>query len=122
MRESQKLTCINCPMGCELEVSFTDSGEIIVSGYKCLKGLDYAKKEVMNPTRTITSSVPVVDGEMAMVSIRTDRDVPKKLIRDCMMLLKDMKVNAPISAGDIIIENICGTGVNFIATRSVRKK
>ncbi len=122
MNETRKLTCINCPLGCELTVVLSDDGEIQVTGYKCPRGLDYAKKEILSPTRTITSSVPVSGGEIPMVSVRTDRDVPKRLVFDCVMLLKDIVLKAPVRAGDIILENICDTGANFIATRSVNKK
>lgn len=115
------LICIGCPIGCQLQVKL-DSNEVIeVTGNTCKKGDDYAKKECTNPTRIVTSSVCVKDGEIGMVAVKTERDIPKDKIFDCIKALKGVVVNAPINIGDVIVENILDTGVNIIATRKVAK-
>ena len=55
--EERKLICIGCPMGCPLTVEI-DGGEVVsVTGNTCKRGDVYARKEVTNPTRIVTSTV-----------------------------------------------------------------
>ncbi|KAJ49351.1 CxxC motif-containing protein [Clostridium tetanomorphum] len=120
--EVRNLTCIGCPMGCALKVELKDSKVEKVTGNSCKIGIDYAKKECTNPTRIVTSSVLVEDGEIDMLPVKTQRDIPKNKISSCMKCLKGVVVKAPINIGDVILENVSDTGVNIIATRSIKKK
>ncbi len=120
--DKRKVTCINCPLGCSLEVEILDDDSIIVTGFQCSRGEDYAKKEILNPTRTITSTVPVLNGDVFLVSVKTSSDIPKKAIKDCMLALKGIVVQAPIYIGDVIIKNICNTQADIVATKEVKKK
>lgn len=122
MIEKRELICIGCPMGCALEVVIENKKVIEVKGNSCIKGVTYAEKECTNPTRIVTSSVEVGEGELAVVSVKTERDIPKEKIIDCMESLKGIKIEAPINIGDIIIENVADTGVNIVATKGVRCK
>lgn len=108
-------------MGCSLTVTI-DGGNISVKGNTCKIGDRYARKEVTNPTRVVTSSVKVIDGEGERVSVKTEADIPKDKIFDCMKEITAASVQAPVSIGDVIIENCAGTGVNVIATKNVGKK
>lgn len=116
--EVRELTCIGCPLGCPLTVRM-DGSEISVSGNTCKRGEDYAKKEVVNPTRIVTSSVHVAGGEITMVSVKTKQDIPKDKIFECMSEIRRASVQAPVAIGDVIIENCAGTGVAVIATKNV---
>ncbi|MBU1144346.1 MAG: DUF1667 domain-containing protein [Firmicutes bacterium] len=109
-------------MGCSLEVEIIGEDVVKITGAMCRKGEDYAKKEVINPTRIITSIVPVINGVEDMVSIKTSKDIPKDKIKECMMQLKGIKMTAPIKVGDIVLKNVCGTNVDFIATKNVEVK
>ena len=122
-RESQyiELTCIGCPIGCSLNVEMVGSDVINVTGYSCKKGKEYAQKEVTNPTRILTSVVRVNGGDMPVVSIKTENDVPKYKIEECIKALKNVEVDAPIKIGDVLLQNVAETGVNILATRNVRK-
>ena len=51
------LTCINCPLGCQITVTTDAQGENHFDGYGCKRGLTYAQAELTHPTRTITSTV-----------------------------------------------------------------
>ena len=66
----------------------------------------------------VTAVVPV-EGSAAPLSIKTRSPIPKKEIKNCMKELADAKLTAPIKAGDVVVANICGTGVDVIATKSV---
>lgn len=106
-------------MGCALSVNMNGSEVLDVVGNKCKRGEIYAKKELTNPTRMVTSTVRVVGGSLSVVSVKTSSDIPKTLIKDCMKLINNVKVNAPIKIGDIIVENICDKGVNLVATSNL---
>ena len=120
--EKRNLTCIGCPMGCQVTVTMEGSQIIEVTGNTCKRGDDYARKEVTDPTRIVTTSVRVNGGELNMVSCKTQSDIPKGKIFDITKALTDVEVNAPVSIGDVIVHNICDTGVDVVATKNVNKK
>lgn len=116
----QKLTCIGCPLGCSISVSLSDNEEVSeITGNTCKKGEEYARKEVTNPSRVVTSIVKINNGDVNMVSVKTAEDIPKGKIFDCMEALKKVTVTAPVQIGEVIIKNVCGTGVDVIATKKV---
>lgn len=118
-----ELTCIGCPMGCPVVVETDESGNITsVTGNTCKRGDDYARKEVTNPTRIVTSTVKVEGGSLDMVSVKTQSDIPKGKIFDCVAGLKGVCVKAPVHIGDVIVADIAGTGVDVIATKEVTCK
>lgn len=118
--EIRELTCIGCPMGCQVRVTM-EGGEIRrVEGNTCRRGDVYARKEVTNPTRIVTSTVRVTGGQLPVVSVKTASDIPKSKIRECVLALKSIQVTAPVSIGDVVAENVAGTGVAIVATRNVK--
>lgn len=120
--EKKNLTCICCPMGCQITVTL-DNGEVTdVTGNTCKRGDVYARKEVTNPTRVVTSSVRVSGGRIAMVSCKTAGDIPKGKIFDCCKAIQSIEVQAPVKIGDIILKDVCGIGVDVIATKEVAAK
>lgn len=117
--EQRELTCIGCPLGCSITVTMEQDTVTAVAGNTCKRGDAYARKEVANPTRIVTSSVKVEGGTSAMVSVKTKEDIPKDKIFDCIAALKGISVKAPVKIGDVILENAAGTGVAVIATKNV---
>lgn len=116
--EKRELICISCPMGCPLTVELDDGGEILsVTGYTCKRGEIYARKEVINPTRIVTSTVEVEGGRVARISVKTKEDIPKGKIFQCMKALKGVTVKAPVHIGDVVLSNVADTGVDMVATR-----
>lgn len=118
--ETRELICIGCPLGCPLTVTI-DGGNISVRGNTCKRGEDYAVKEILHPSRIVTSSIRVVDGEIAMVSVKTAKDIPKGKIMDIMKEIRQTRVPAPVHIGDVLIENCAETGVDIVATKRVEK-
>lgn len=116
-----EMTCIVCPIGCDLKVTLDDTGKFLsVKGNRCPKGEIYARDEVTDPKRVLTSSVKVINGKMPLASVKTDKTIPKRLIKDAMIIIKSTKVTAPVKIGDVIVENILNTEANVVATRSVK--
>ena len=118
----KEMICIGCPMGCYLTVDYVGTKIDNVSGNRCKVGLEYAEKEVSNPQRTLTTTVKVKNGNLPLVSVRTNKTIPKSRILDAMNLLAKIEVEAPIKIGEPIIQNILDTGVNIIATKNISKK
>ena len=116
--EQTELICIGCPMGC-LMMAVKNNGELSVQGNTCPRGAEYAKKELTNPCRMVTSSVPVVNGETARVSVKTKGEIPKEKIMECMKKIHARLAEAPVEIGDIIFADIAGTGVDLVATKAV---
>lgn len=115
----RNLTCIGCPLGCPLQVTLSDGGVVSVTGHTCKRGEDYAKKEVTHPTRIVTSTVCVRGGEIPMVSVKTQNDIPKEKIMDIMKCINALNIDAPVHVGDVLLTDIAGTGVNLVATKEV---
>lgn len=115
------IVCIVCPMGCRLTVEKDESNELgyIVSGNKCKRGEDYGIKEMTNPTRVITSTVKIKNGLLPRIPVKTDGAVPKELIFDCMKVINEVELVAPVKVGDVVIENILDTGINIVTSRSM---
>ncbi len=120
--ETKRLICIGCPLGCPMTVTLNDAGEVqLVEGFTCRKGDVYARKEVLIPTRTVTSTVLVAGAKKRepTVSCKTKTDVPKNKIYDVIRDLKGVTVPAPVYIGDIVKANVGNTGVDMVATRQV---
>ena len=114
------LTCIGCPLGCSLTAEMEGNEVTKVTGNNCGVGAKYAKKELTNPTRIVTSTVKVLGGDLGAVSVKTAGDIPKGKIFDCVKALKTVEVTAPVSIGQVVLRDVCGTGVDVIATKNIR--
>lgn len=120
--EKKELTCIGCPLGCNVTVDMED-GEIRgIAGNTCPRGADYARKELTDPRRIVTSLVRVKGGELAVVPVKTVSDIPKGKIMDCIRELKAVLLEAPVAMGDVVARNVCGSGVDVVATANVLKR
>ena len=109
-------------MGCHLQVDDSDRNNIIVTGNTCPRGAKYAKDEVTCPKRVVTSVVNVDGGEINMVSVKTSDAIPKDKMFDALKLLDDVTISAPVEIGQVIVKDILGLGVDFVATKTVGKK
>lgn len=119
--EKRELTCIGCPLGCAITVTMDGSGIKDVTGFTCKRGHDYACKEVTNPTRIVTTTVRLTGSQTgaAVVSCKTAQDIPKGKIFAVVAALKNVTASAPVKIGDVLAENIAGTGVSIVATKDV---
>lgn len=116
----KELICINCPLGCRLSVDDGDLANIKVTGNTCPRGVTYAVSEITAPKRMVTSSVPVVGSSVKRVSVKTSAPIDKSKIFDCLAEIKKIRATAPVSIGDVLLANVCGSDVNIIATREAK--
>lgn len=130
MTKVTNMTCIVCPMGCSLEVTestgLANSGDTqnsaIVTGRKfsvkgntCPRGAQYAIKELTNPTRTLTCTVLVDGGAMRLVPAKSNVEIPRDMQKECMEVVRRLKVKGPVKAGDVLCRNILDTGADIVA-------
>ena len=115
----KEIICIVCPLGCFLTVDHSQTKVESIKGNRCKLGLEYAEKEVFNPERTLTTTVRVKNGHLPLVSVRTSKPIPKKLIFDTMNLLAEIEVEAPVKIGDEIIQNLFDTNASIVATKDI---
>lgn len=115
----KEMVCVVCPVSCRMTVDINTAGDIFVSGNKCKRGVVYAEKELTNPTRKVSTTVRIEQGVHSRLPVKSDVEVPKALVLEIVKALDDILVTAPISVGTIVAENVLGSGINFIATRSM---
>jgi len=111
----KELICIVCPKGCHLKVD--EENDYKVTGHSCPRGEEYGRVELTNPTRVLTSTVRCVGGAHPRCPVKTAGVIPKGLMFDAVKALDGVELHAPVHVGDVVVENVCGTGVNVVATK-----
>lgn len=121
MVSKQYITCIQCPMGCYMDVRLKDGEVVAVSGNNCGRGRKYAYSEAVAPVRTVTSLMQV-DKSRKPLSVKTDAPVPKEKLEEVLKEIHKKSLQLPVYCGDIVIENVCNTGVNVVATTTLETR
>ena len=111
----KELTCIVCPRGCRLSID----DNLNVTGNSCPRGAEYAKNELTNPKRMITSIMRVKNRENTVVSVKTSVAIPKGMIFEVMEEINKVGVEAPTHIGDVAIKDVLGTGADIIITKNI---
>lgn len=114
----KELICIVCPKGCHLKVD----DNLNVTGNACARGVKYGIDELTNPTRMVTSTVVITNGEISRLPVVTSAPIPKGKIMEVMEVINKTVVEAPVRVKDVIVPNVLNLGVNILATRDVEKK
>lgn len=113
----KNMICIICPRGCHLCVD--EENGYTVTGFGCERGEKYGRKELINPTRMVTSTVRLKGGAHPRCPVKTSRDIPRGLIKEAMKLLDDVELQSPVRVGDVVLANILGIGADFVVTRDM---
>ena len=119
--EQNKIICVSCPIGCRMTVQSKDGKITSVTGNTCPKGIKYAEEAFINPLRILPTTVKVIGGELPLVSVKTEKAIPKRLLLKAMEEIAEIEVKAPVKIGQVIKDNLLGTGVSLVATRNVKK-
>ncbi len=115
----KKMTCIECPVGCQLEVEIGESGKVVtVSRNKCPKGEKYAIEETENPVRVLTTTVLTEGLPLRTVSVKTDRPIPKARLLEAMREISKVRLRKSVKVGEVVVPNLIGLDANLIATRN----
>jgi len=119
MNDKKVLICVTCPMGCRLDVTVADGQVIVVEGQGCKRGLAYAQDEIAHPRRVVTTTVRVPEGRHPLLPVYTDGSFPKEQIFALLAELRQIAVSAPVQAGQVILADALGTGINVLASRDM---
>lgn len=116
---SSQLICIGCPVGCLITAKKNEDGSLSITGNTCKKGETYARNEMTAPVRAVTSIIKLEGGKGKVVPVKTAGEIPKGRINDCMKEIRRTAAKAPVKAGDVLIANVAGTGIDVVATGNV---
>ncbi len=118
-KQKKEIICIECPLGCPLEITWQEK-KLVVNGYNCPQGLLYAEKEAINPCRTLTSTVATAFDDFPRLPVRTAGEIPLQDMFTAMQVINSIYVNKRLSPGDILLENLLGSGIALIATADMQ--
>ena len=119
MTETQELICVTCPMGCTLQVSHDGQTVLGVEGNVCKRGLAYAEGELSDPRRMVATTVQVAGGVHPLVPVYTDAPLPKPMIFDLLSELRQIVLQAPVKADQLVLGDALGTGVAVRTSRAM---
>ncbi|MBF0299030.1 MAG: DUF1667 domain-containing protein [Oligoflexia bacterium] len=118
--DKRELICIICPTSCKIKSTFDENDNLKdVSGFRCKRGENYVREEIVDPKRTLTAIIKVIGGEITMCPVKTNFRVSKELLPDMIHNVSKLVIYAPVRMGDVIVKNIMGTGADIIATREI---
>lgn len=118
----KSITCIVCPNGCQMKAEYSEATGLQIEGFRCERGAEYGKNEFCRPMRIFTSSVKISGANRGMLPVRSDRPVPKEKLMDCMKEVRKTSLIAPILERQVIIPDILNTGVDIIASTTLKRK
>ncbi|MFP4442803.1 MAG: DUF1667 domain-containing protein [Spirochaetia bacterium] len=113
----RKLTCIRCPLGCSMEAEKNENELISLSGNKCKRGQEYARQELFNPERIVTTTVAAEHETITHIPVRTDKPVPRDLVFQVLSEVSAITVKPPLKRGSVIVPSVAGTNANVITSR-----
>ena len=119
--ETKVMNCIMCPMGCEMTVMLENGKFAGVTGNSCPRGAKYAETEVTDPRRMLTTTVRIKGGLLPLLPVVSADVLPKGKVADCVVYLRDVIVEAPVKAGDVIVPDILGLGGDIVASRDMAR-
>jgi len=119
--EKKHFTCVICPIGCEIDVELQNGNVVSMEGSKCEKGKEFVLQELEEAMRILTTTVPVKGAKWAMLPVRTDKPIPKRLLSKVIEQLADIELHAPVKMYHVIVKDVAGTDASIVATRNMKK-
>lgn len=116
----KEFTCIVCPVSCNLIVEEID-GMLTVKNNQCKRGLVFGENEFRNPKRMLTTTLKITGSSVKRLPVISLDEVPKDRLIELSKLLYKVTVKSPIYRGDIVAKNIGNTGVDIVATRTIKE-
>ena len=119
--EKKHFTCVICPLGCEIDVELQNGKVVSMEGNKCQKGEEFVSQELEEALRILTTTVSIKGAKWAMLPVRTDKAIPKRLLSKVIEQLADIELQAPVKMYDVIVKDVAGTDANIVATRNMKR-
>ncbi|MEE9151300.1 MAG: DUF1667 domain-containing protein [Thermoplasmata archaeon] len=118
---NKEITCIICPISCQIIIEHRDGTIKSIEGFQCEKGKVYAEEELLSPVRALTTTIMVKDGVLPLVSVKTNKPVPKEKLFKVMDAISGVEVDAPVNIGDVLVENVFDLNIDIVATKNVER-
>ncbi len=115
----KEVICTVCPIGCRISVEGEGEEIYSVTGFTCKRGETYARNEFAHPVRILTSTVKTDNESNPLLPVRSSAPVPKGRMMDCMNEIRKVCVSAPVNRYDVVIADVCGLGIDIVATGSL---
>ena len=115
----KEIICTVCPRGCHIMVEGDGEKVLSAEGYSCKRGVEYANTEYAHPVRILTTTVKMAGVEGDLLPVRSAKPLPKEKLFDCMAVIRQVEVQLPVACHDVVVANICGTGVDIVSTKTV---
>jgi len=117
--EKKHFTCVTCPVGCEVDVDVRNGSIVSMTGNKCDKLKEFVLQELKEPMRVLTTTVRIKGAKWAMLPVRTDKPIPKRLFTQAIGELAKVDLRTPVHISEVIVKDIAGSGANIVATRTM---
>ncbi len=115
----KEIICTVCPMGCHITVEGEGDNILSIEGYTCKRGQEYAANEFAHPVRILTTTIKTDSKKNPLVPVRSEKPLPKEKIMDCMKAVRECEAHIPVNVYDVLIKDVCGTGINIVATGTI---
>jgi CxxC motif-containing protein len=119
MTDNREFICVTCPVGCTIEALIEGEELVGTEGHACQRGLAFVQEELTNPRRTLTTTVRVRGGTLAMLPVRSVAPLPKALVREVAARLREVIVEAPVAERQVILADALDTGIDIVASRDI---
>jgi CxxC motif-containing protein len=119
--EKKHFTCVICPVGCEIDVELQNGNVVSINGSKCQKGKEFVLQELEEAMRILTTTVSIKGAKWAMLPVRTDKPIPKRLLFKVIEQLADIELRAPVKMYDVVLKDVADTDATVIATRNMKR-
>ncbi len=116
---TRRLTCLVCPIGCELRATVRGQEIVSLEGHECPRGEAYASQELFDPRRVLTTTVRLCSSEVPRLPVKTSEAVPRERLRAGVQAARELRIEPPVRRGDVLMRDVAGTGADLVATRSV---
>ncbi|MDR0388876.1 MAG: DUF1667 domain-containing protein [Spirochaetaceae bacterium] len=126
----KELTCIVCPIGCALQAEEGKDQTFTISGNRCPRGAAYAQEEIRSPRRVLTATCAIDDpavnrpeapiGSARRLPVKSSQACPREKLDELLQAVYRIKAKLPVQSGDALIRNWNGTGIDIVATRSLK--
>jgi len=118
----KEFICIVCPNSCRITAEYNEQQIKHIEGAQCKKGEEFIKNEIKNPLRTFVGSVKCRNGDYQLVSVKTNKPIPKKYMKQVAQKTHELVVEAPVEIGQVIFSDVLGQHADLVATRKIREK
>lgn len=120
--QTTEYRCVQCPLGCRLEVDAIEDEVLEVRGHGCRRGITYGTQEHLDPRRDVSTTITLVGGAIARLPVRAAEPIRKADVEVFVRAVQRHRAVAPVAFGEVVLADVAGTGIDAIATRAMPRR